>query len=77
MAVAPKTLTLILGYLVLCSFVTLFSPALWAEEQLYVFDGVNVIDVETGEVANHQRLVIRGNRIQAIGSIDWFYPDSG
>src|SRR5260221_12451453 len=34
-----------------------------------VFDGVTVIDVESGKLVPDQRVVITGNRIQAVGNV--------
>src|SRR6188472_1422952 len=34
-----------------------------------VFDGVTVVDVDQGKLVPDQRVVIAGNRIQAVGSL--------
>lgn len=43
----------------------------------FAFEGVNVVDVKTGKLALSQRVVVVGNRIQAVGSAAATKPPSG
>ena len=50
--------------------ITAAAPAPSAVAPSLVFDGVTVVDVEQGKLISDQRVVITGNRIEAIGPAD-------